>query len=229
MRKGFSWPAGAFLLGIVSLTLISLVGRSVDLGPSWWDVALNLQVHGNYLVRGEGTAISGDFAYRARWQGTMERDEDDFRLFHKDAKNLLWEVREQVQGPQAVHVFSEKDVPEEPQFTMNYILKNDNLLDFYFLVDGIPIPLSATSSKFDLVLPCSSEPLSSQSAFFYNAHVFKGSNRITIPEVEIARKSFEKSFTWEWLCHQWMHIEDNLSFISNRHQAEVTVSLVPRF
>ena len=191
--------------------------------PTWWEVRLVVNIRGEYTVKVGGATFSGEYAYGALWEGTMEKDGQDFLLYHIRTEPQKWEVREKATQANAVRTLTEKDITAKPALQMKYILREGGELVFDFDVTGIPIPLAPAAEKFDLVLPCS-RGHTDQGAV-YSLFLARGDNRVAVPDDRLERRSDERSFSWEWKRQQWALRDDATLFVSNRHKAEALVTL----
>jgi hypothetical protein len=153
----------------------------------------------------------------------MERDGQDFLLYHVRTEVQKWEALEKTSQPNAVHILTEKDIADKPALQMKYILRESGQLVFDFDIAGIPVPLGAASEKFDLVLPCSRGHADQGAG--YSQFIARGDNQVAVPDDKLDRRSDEKAFSWEWKRQQWALRNDATVFLSNRHKADVLVTL----
>jgi hypothetical protein len=226
MRKGKRRAIGGVLQGALPfLWLFTTAGAPRLLPrPPWWEIQLALSVRGEYTVRDLGTTFTGEFEFRAQWEGTMEQDGVDFLLYHTKTDVLHWEIREKAARPKPTLILTEKETAEKPQLRVNYIMRQDRELHFNFEVEGIRIPLDASPEKFDLVLPRSRE-LSGEGASYCDS-ISKGSNLIAIGDDALDRGRLERSFSWEWKRQAWTAREKGAVFVAGSHKAGVTVTLI---
>jgi hypothetical protein len=209
------------------LPLLGLAAAVLTLNPSqkspWWEVRFALAVHGNYTVREPGAGFTGDFVYKAHWEGAMETDGPDFLLYATKAEVQSWEIREKASLPGSTRILTQKDVPGEPRLRVTYILRQDQKLRLYFEVEGFVIPLHTSPEKYELVLPSSKEPAGLGSA--YDGSVKKGTNTLWIGEEDLAKATLEKSFAWEWKRQHWAARDRGTVQVAGSHTATVTVIL----
>jgi hypothetical protein len=226
MEKSKPGVFSPILRGI--LPVLGLVLLVSSLGPSlitpWWEVRFALIVRGDYAIKDFEKAFAGEFAYRARWEGTMEQDGADFLLYHVGTDVQGWEIREKASLPDATRILTEQEVSERPRLLLNYILRQGRTLRFDFEVQGIRIPLGPSLEKFDLVLPCSKEP--PEEGAVYNASISKGTNEISIGEDGLEKGTLEKSFSWEWKRQQWAVREKGPVRVAAFHKVSVVVTLI---
>jgi hypothetical protein len=193
--------------------------------PSWWEVRFHLTAKGDYTVKDSKTTYSGEFLFRAQWEGTMERDGADFLLYYTGTEPQAWEVREKASLPGVIHVLTEKETVEKPRLRLNYILRQGADVLFDFSVGGIKIPLGTSPEKFNLILPRSEQRAGGGDT--YSAFVRKGKNQISIDEQDLGKRPLEKSFSWEWKSQQWISREKGVVLVASSHKAAVTVTLIP--
>jgi hypothetical protein len=197
--------------------------------PRWWDVELSLTVKGQYSLREADAAYAGEFSYEAAWSGSMEKDDSDYLLYHSGSETLLWEAREKVSSGAGQKVLTEKDFDDRPAFRMNYVLNDNGILRFNFIVDGFPVPRSGPGEKFDLILPASKEEEGHPSPSGYDASVVGGSNEIVFEEKTIRTGPAERAFSWEWKRYQPSSGPGIAVVLLNNHKAEVKVAITPRY
>jgi hypothetical protein len=226
MRKGKRRAIGAVLRGALPfLWLFTAAGAPRLLPrPPWWEIRLALSVRGEYTVRDLGTTFTGEFEFRAQWEGTMEQDGVDFLLYHTKTDVPHWEIREKAARPNPTRILTEKETAEKPRLLVKYIMRQDRELRIDFEVEGIRIPLDASPEKFDLILPRSKE-LSGEGASYCNS-ISKGSNLIAIGDDALDRGRLERSFSWEWKRQGWTAREKAAVFVAGSHKAGVTVTLI---
>jgi hypothetical protein len=208
-----------------ALGLVLLVSglRPAPSAP-WWEVQLGVAVRGEYTVKEPGAASAGEFTYRARWHGTLEKDGDDFILYHVRTDVQGWEIREKVALPDGTRVLTEKEAAEMPRLSLHYILRQGPDLKFDFEVQGIKVPLGPLPERFDLVLPRSKEH--EEEGSVYGVFVSKGSNAVTLGEDALEKPDLEKSFSWEWRRTQWTVGENGAVQVAGSHKVTVVVTFV---
>jgi hypothetical protein len=209
--------------------LFPVFHASGQLSPRWWDVELRLTVKGQYSVREADAAYAGEFLYEAAWSGSMEKDDSDYLLYHSGSEILRWEAREKVSSGGGQKVLTEKDFDDRPVLRMNYVLNENGILRFNFIVDGFPVPRSGAGEKFDLILPASKEEEGSLSPSGYDASIARGSNEIVFEEKTIRTGPAERSFRWEWKRYQPSSGQEIAVVLFNSHKAEVKITITPRY
>jgi hypothetical protein len=204
-------------------------GQSSLHSPQWSDVEINLTVKGQYSIREEGTVYAGDFLFETTWSGTMEKDDDDYILYHTDSEILRWEVREKIATGGDQKVLTEKDFGGGPMFRMDYVLNENGVLRFVFVVDGFPVPRGGIGEKFDLILPASKKEGGGLSPSGYDASVVKGSNEVVFEEKMVRAGPAERAFQWEWKRYQPSSGPGVPVVLLNTHAAEVKIAITPRY
>ncbi len=212
---------GAGLLLSV-LALAWAPGRNAP--QTWWEVRLELTVRGGYAVRGPAQSCSGEFECRARWEGTLQRDGDDFLLFHARADVPSWRIRETPDPPDAGEVLTEFDAPGKPRLRLNYVIRQDDEVRFSFVLEGIDVPLRDSQGKFPLVMPRSKDPSAGEEE--YGKCISDGDNLIAVDDKGLEQKSLEKSFSWDWTRRRWTAREAGAVLVTGSHRADVTVTFL---
>ena len=217
-------PAVFFLFPAFSTSDLSSLGP-----PRWWDVELSLNVKGQYSVREADAAYAGEFLDEAAWSGSMEKDDSDYLLYHSGSETLRWEAREEVSSGGGQKVLTEKDFDDRPVFRMNYVLNENGVLRFVFIVDGFPVPRGGAGEKFDLILPASKKEEGGLSPSGYDAFVARGSNEVVFEEKKIRTGPVERAFRWEWKRYQPSSGPGAPVVLFNNHKAEVKITITPRY
>lgn len=227
MEKGFVRRlycplAGALL--ILGLPPALPLSRQAP-GPAWWEARLILAVKGEYVLRGGGAPVSGEYAFRARWEGRLEPDGDDFLLVHLKTEVLEWSLKE-ISGPAGATTFlTDPDAPR-PALRLNYVLKDGRDVEFDFDLEGIPVPLHASPLKVVLELPRSSGRDVDPPGQGYDDFVRRGSNRIALPAADFGRRAPKRAFFWEWQREKWLVGDSRAFLVTQSHAAEAVVALV---
>jgi len=204
-------------------------GQLPPRSPRWWDVELRLTVKGQYSVRETDAACAGEFFYEAAWSGSMEKDDTDYLLYHSGSETLRWEIREKIASGGNQKVLTEKDFDDRPVFRMNYVLNENGVLRFVFIVDGFPVPRGGAGEKFDLILPASKKEEGGLSPSGYDAFVAKGSNEVVFEEKKIRTGPVERAFRWEWKRYQPSSGPGAPVVLFNNHKVEVKIAITPRY
>jgi hypothetical protein len=207
MVKGFRRSARALLAGALLLLALSPARSAPDArpdrGPAWWSVHLTVSLEGEYRL-GSGAAASGGktatgtYAYRARWEGRLEPDEDDFLLVHLKTEVLEWRLTERTGAGDHMTLVETTDVPA-PDLRLNYVLRDGKAVAFDFGLDGaVTVPLLNAAAGTRLSLPRTAAPPESSADGGYDAGLTRGSNRVVLPAEDLARRRAERTFSWEW-------------------------------
>jgi hypothetical protein len=225
---------GLFLLSLSLLCSRLLAPGIQDAGrharePLWWDLEVELKTEGEYRTQEEETVYSGDFELTVLWTGTMERDSEDYRLFHGRSEITRWNARETASSPASARTLTSADFGDVPAFNMEYILKKEGRLHFAFFVNGFYVPRNESAEKDFIPLPSTEENQQSFSEVNYRPYVVTGSNRVCLEERDIHDRACHKEFAWTWKHQQWMFKEKRTTLFTVRHQARVHISVTPHF
>lgn len=207
--------------------LISFFSDKDD--PVWWEIKLVLSSKGNYKADEGQSSYPGNYSFTIIWTGTMERDDEDFLIYHENSKLIQWEAQETAIFPDSMAMLSTNDFSDKPFFKMNYILKRGEILYFDFSVQGFYIPQNKSEQKFYLNLPVSEENSQRLLKKDYDPFVFNGSNSISMEEKEIYLTSVEKIFAWKWKYRRWSMDQKKYVYFSHLHEVKVEISIMPHF
>ena len=224
--------AGARSLGAAAFGLAALIpiitpaeGRNV---PKWWDIEVRLTTKGRYSLTQGGTAYSGEYVLKETWWGNMEKDQDDYRLFHSRQETVEWKFLENAVSGGITKILTEKDCPDGPSFRINYVLRENNLVRFFIVVENFPVPKNVPAGGFEPV---------QEDAFRgpdpgplpYDGNVSRGSNDVALEEKAVLSGPVERVFQWEWKGYQPPPVPESAVALFNFHQAEVRISVTPRY
>lgn len=213
-----------------SALVLGLAGASAparpSARPSWWEVKLTVTVSGGYALKGAGAPLSGEFVCRARWEGSMESDAEDFLLYHFRTEILDWRLTERSARPGGETVLGEKDGGERPNLRLNYVLKDGKRLDLDFGFIGVPVPLHPFPVKVGLEFPVSEVRPALLEGSGYANFIVRGSNRIVLPASDLLSPSAERKFAWEWRRERRLAAGTGSALLDEYHKAEAVVSLV---
>jgi hypothetical protein len=232
MEKGFvrrlrAPLAGAFLLACLPPNATIAAGRRGE-GPAghsaWWEVRLVVTAKGEYTVRGGQAPVAGEYTCRARWEGRLEPDGDDFLLVHLKTEILDWRLREKT-GPAGEERVLETPAASKPSLRMNYVLKDGREVEFVFELGGVSIPLQASRFAVALELPRSSARAPRLPGHTYGDFVCRGSSRIVIPDTDLLEQATERLFSWDWRRERRYVREGRSYVVDQSHAAEVAVAL----
>jgi hypothetical protein len=183
----------------------------------WWEVRLNVETRGTYAIYGDGPAVKGEYTLRARWEGRLEPDAEDFLLVHIRTELLEWRLRE-VSGPSGHEAAREAPATPQPALRLVYVLKDGREVEFAFEFDGLDLPLRPATVSVPLALPRS---VGRGYADFVN----HGSNRVVVPESDLREKTRERRFSWEWRSDEQIMRKGRVYFVAQAHAAEATLAL----
>lgn len=190
----------------------------------WWEVRLDLSADGEYSVRGGGVPVAGEYACRARWEGRLEQDGEDFLLVHLRTEILDWRLREW-SGPAGREDVLEAPAEVRPELRMSYVLKDDREVEFVFELGGVAIPLHASPLTVPLELPRASGRAPGEPGQRYGDFVCRGSSRVAIPETDLHGRS-RRRFSWDWRRER-RPLKGGVDFsVSQSHTVEVVVAVV---
>jgi hypothetical protein len=178
---------------------------------------VSVETRGTYTVRGDGPTVRGEYSLRARWEGRLEPDAEDFLLVHLKTELLEWRLRE-ASGPAGRETVREAPASPRPALRLAYVLKNGRDIEFAFAIDGLDVPLRPSSVSVPLELPRSVGRA-------YADFVCRGSNRVVVPESDLMEKGRERRFSWEWRSAEQILRRGRVLFVEQAHTAETAVSL----
>jgi len=228
MKRRFGSPAGwAGLALIIFLCAAASPGiRAVQAKPSW-SVELTLAVQGQYRMDDKAGPRVGHFAFSVRWKGTIEEDEDDYRLVHNAAELLNWQADETQPPASRERPLTTNDFEDKPVFHFNYILQENEEVQLDFSMDGFPIPCGPSDNKFLLMLPESAMSTHPGAGPNYDGNITRGSNRICIPRADVLAGPVEHSFAWSWKRFQSGLEQNKTVSCLQSHTARLSVSFTP--
>lgn len=187
--KGFArrlrGPAGA-LLALAGLAL----GAGPDApapaaGPDGWEVRLTVSVRGEFSLLGGREPVAGDYVFRARWEGRLEPDGDDFLLVHVRTEVLEWSL-------------GKEGGPPAPDLRLNYALRTGREVEFDFEVADVVLAVGPSPVGIVLEMPLPPGRGPGPPGLRYGDLVRRGSSRIAVPAADFGRRAAERSFSWEW-------------------------------
>lgn len=222
MDKGFltRWAPAVAAAGLLAGLAAGSSLRD-DAGPAWWEVRLEVTTDGSYAVR-DGAPVAGDYSCRARWEGRLEQDGDDFLLVHLKTEILEWRLRERAGGESVL------EAPEgvRPDLRMNYVLKDAREVEFVFELEGVTVPLHASPLAVPLELPRTSGRMAGPPGQSYGDLVRRGSSRVVLPEEDLARPSKVRRFSWDWARDRTVLKDGRAYRVTQAHRAAVVVAVV---
>lgn len=197
--------------------------------PSLWEINITLILNGDYSIKEGNASYKGSYSFEIHWAGSMERDEEDYIVYHKYWELKNWEAQETAKFPDSSITLSKKDFQEKPSFAFNYIVEQEDEFHFYFLVNGFSAPQNKSESKYKLKFPFSEEGSRDPQSFDYNYFITKGTNKIFMDRTEIYNKKTNKTFKWSWKHEKWLDMQKKPMFLSHFHNVMVKVSIIPHY
>lgn len=161
------------------------VGASGTTGEMW-QVSLIISVSGTYAAGPR--ASGGEYRYSARWDGWLEKDEDDFIVYQTGVRTLEWKITNESGKGCPAEVTRGKEIPEEPELRLNFVSREGTDIFFEYEISSISelLPLPAFSSD------------EGSAGRLYLKHVTQGTAIPSIPVSALKRPSYEKKFNWQW-------------------------------
>jgi len=215
----------ASLLAALLLAGATAGGPAPAAGPGWWEVRLSIAAKGTFAVRGGGEGpLSGEYVLRARFEGRLNPDGDDFLLVHLKTETLEWSLRETA-GPREAAGAGEPPKAPAPVLRLNYVLREKGRIELDFTFDGGAVPLRAASPGIPLELPCSAHGVAAGRPGYVD-DVLVGSNRIVLPVSDLVRRRPERTFAWTWTGTKRTEAGSRAYVTVQSHSAEAVVGLV---
>jgi len=169
----------------------------------------------------------GHFSFTIRWKGTIEEDEDDYRLVHNAAELTNWQADESQPPASKERLLTTDDFEDKPVFHLNYILQENEEVQLDFSMDGFPIPCGPSNNRFLLVLPESAMSTHPGAGPSYDFNITAGSNRISVPRNDVLAGPVERSFAWSWKRFQSGFEQNKTVSCLQSHAARLSVSFTP--
>lgn len=199
---------------------------SSQVSPAWWEIRFHLTSTGKYTCKEAKKNYIGDYSFTLLWTGCMERDMDDYLIYHETCDLLEWEAQEK--SSDLPDFLPGSDFSRKPRFDFHYIFRRGSDLHFDFRVESFYVPQNNSDHKFYLTLPASLENTREPSSSNYNAFVLQGSNDICLEEEKIYLDTIEKSYTWKWKHRKQLKGKKRPIFFTNSHKVKVKVSIIPQ-
>lgn len=209
--------------------LAGLLARPAPVNPgetaATWEIRLTVAIKGTFGLRGEGRSVSGEYVCRARFEGRLLPDGDDFLLVHDRTEALEWKLRER--GGQAGETGGPAITgPPPPALRLNYVLREKRLVEIDFEFEGATVPPGQLGLDIPLELPRSARPAGAKPG--YDDLVLSGSNRIVLPAADLERRRSERTFAWSWRRHERRQDGSRVFLETQDHSVEAVVALVRR-
>ena len=202
---------------------------SAQLTPLWWEISIVLKTDGEYALEGKESDCKGNFSFLIYWKGCLEKDDDDYLLYHVDSRLSDWKAQETVSSPQNATTRTTRDIKKKPSFSLKYILRRETNLFLNFLVKGIVVPQSGGEESFFIFFPSSQENGQRRAQVDYNAYVVEGSNGVSLKEAEIYAGPVTKDYSWTWKLQQREFRQRVPVLASQSHRARVSLCIVPHY
>ena len=196
--------------------------------PPSYLIRMTVDVRGDYRMEDRSTRWSGTYAFVFSWEGMIEPDGEDFILIHNTCDLVSRRLEERAFGKDTIRVLTADDVPDRPELSVKYVLRDNGRIRFNFGVTGFEVPLNDAPETFPLVLPASAENADRPGGFNYSLFVKSGSNDITLDEKTIRSGPSEHTFSWTWAWQTRLLKEDTTLVQSNRHEVKVKLVFTPR-
>jgi len=195
------------------------------LNPTWWEIRLQVEAKGRYVVSGAGEPLAGDYSCRALWLGRLEPDEEDFLLIHLRTEILEWRLRERA-GPAGRE--SEIEAPRRPApaLRVHYVLRDGRDVEFFFELGGVTMPLHEAPLAFPLELPRSSGRKPREGGQAYGDFVCRGTSQVVLPESDFARSAGPRRFSWDWRRERQLFAQGRPVTVTQNHTAETVVTVI---
>jgi hypothetical protein len=213
------------LAGLIFAAAAGGAGRPAPAGgPGWWEVRLSVAAKGAFTIRGGGQSpVSGEYVLRARFEGRLNPDGDDFVLVHLKTETLEWRLR-RTSGPGEAVAVREAPEARAPVLRLNYVLRERDRVELDFTFEGQTVPLPSWPAGVPLELPASARGAAAGRPG-YVGDVLSGSNRIVLPASDLARRRPERTFAWTWTGTRLIEAGGRAYVTFQSHSAEAVVGL----
>ncbi len=202
---------------------------STQLSPDWWEIKILLSTFGDYKLKEGDTLYIGQYSFDVPWIGCLERDMEDFIIYHENWELQNWEAQETAKSLDNSSILTHDKFVDKPNFVFNYIIPKDRYFYFNFFVDGLSIPQNKSKGKYDLELLASEESTKHSSSSNYNQYITEGSNRILLDREKDFSKSTEKAFHWNWKYQKWLDSQNEPVYLAHTYEVDVKISIIPHF
>ena len=192
----------------------------------WWEIKILLKSRGKYKYKEFKTAFAGKYAYTILWTGCMERDQQDYILYHEDSDLVHWEPLEKKHSTDPGMASKTNRFKGKPNFELHYILRRGKNLHFDFLVKGFDIPQLCSTKKTYLHLPASKGNTDNPTGLNYDFHISKGSNNVEISREMLDQSCVKKEFKWTWQREKRFGSKEGAPYLFHYHDVNVEVSVI---
>jgi len=227
VRIGF--PLLALVLRVFPSVPFSESLVTPQLTPLWWEISIVLKTEGEYMLKGKASDCQGNYSFLIHWKGCLEKDDDDYLLYHADSRLSDWKAQETVSSPGHTTTLTTLEIKKKPSFNFKYILRRETTLFVNFLVRGIVAPQSGGAESVFIFFPSSEENQQHYTRVDYNACVVEGSNSVSLEEVEIYAGPVTKNYSWTWK-HEQRPFGRQLPILATQsHRTHVSLSIIPHY
>jgi hypothetical protein len=192
----------------------------------WWEIKILLESKGKYKYKEPEAVFAGKYAYSILWTGCIERDQQDFILYHEDSTLIQWEPLEKKKFANSEKFRTTNKFVGKPSFELHYILQSGKNLHFDFLVMGFDIPQQCSAKKTYLHLPASKGNKDNPTDLDYDLYICKGSNNVEISRDILDQNSVKKEFQWTWQRAKRFGRGECASYLFHSHDVDVEVSVI---
>ncbi|MFC2165919.1 hypothetical protein ACFLT2_13105 [Acidobacteriota bacterium] len=192
----------------------------------WWEIKILLESKGKYKYKECKTTFAGKYAYTILWTGCIERDQQDFILYHENSDLIQWEGQERIHSADSKKSQATKKFKGEPGFELHYILRRGKNLHFDFLVKGFDVPQHCSAKKTYLHLPESKGNTDNPTDLDYDLYISKGSNNVEMSRDILNLGSENKEFQWTWQREKSFGSGEGAPYLFHYHDVEVEVSII---
>ncbi len=223
-------PKIVLAVGLGFFALVFYPFRAALSGPAAaarWSIDLTLDVTGQYRVIEKDGSLTGRYSFTIHWVGSIDRDEDDWRLVHKTCDVLNWKAEESPAPRSGGKALTTEDFPDKPVFRFHYLLQEQDEIQLDFELEGFEVPLNPSQQKFPLILPVSARTTRPHPGLDYDRHIIKGSNHVDFAASELDNAPIEKTFAWSWRRFQSTLETDATVGCHQSHDARLTVVFKP--
>lgn len=200
--------------------------REKDIRECWWEIKILLESKGKYKYKESKTAFAGTYAYSILWTGCIERDQQDFILYHENSDLIQWEPSEKKKAADSDEFRATKKFSGEPSFELHYILRSGKNLRFDFLVKGFDIPQHCSVKKTYLHLPASKGNTDNPTDLDYDLYISKGTNNVEISRDMLDQSCVKKNFKWTWQREKRFGSREGAPYLFHFHDVDVKVSVI---
>ena len=127
--------------------------KAVNLSPYYWEIKIRIDSSGDYGIKEGEKSNEGRYSFVLLWTGCMEKDQDDYLIYHENSELLEWKAKEKVKQSEVSRELTEYDFSEKPNIQFNYIIRKGEDLHFDFLSKASLSPTQDQSKVFTFICP----------------------------------------------------------------------------